>query len=87
MPRLRRKALERRQRPQLNEEIWQLETGRKSYDQLSQLAKWSHLVLPCDRKYWDGVLEKVEAGEIEVVVDVVHRIGDAPLLPDWTRGF
>jgi hypothetical protein len=87
MPRMRRSARERRKQPQLNLEIWQLETGKKSYNQLSTSAKWSHLVLPCDRDFWDGVLQKVADGEIEVSPDVVHRVGDVPLLPDWKRGF
>jgi hypothetical protein len=74
-------------RPQLSRELWEYRSGRRSYAQLSESAKWDCLVLPGDSKFWETVLQKVQAGEIEVVADLVHRIGDAPLLPGWTRGF
>ena len=81
MPRLRRAARQRRQRPQLAAEVWEWLQG-KPYESLQTGTKWDLLVLPsCDRDWRERVREAVEAGEIEISADKIHRMGDEPLLP------
>jgi hypothetical protein len=82
MPRLRRSARERRQRPQLALEVWQWLADGKPYESLQTGTKWDLLVLPSHDHHWrDRVREAVENGEIEVSADKIHRMGDEPLLP------
>jgi hypothetical protein len=82
MPRMRRSAIERRQRPQLALEVWQWLAEGKPYESLQTGTKWDLLVLPShDRDWRDRICEAVEAGEIEISADKIHRMGDEPLLP------
>ena len=85
MPRLRRAALHRRQRPQLNEQIWLWLQGKKSYDELPEANKWDYFVVTRghfrnESEYWDRVHQAVLNGEIEVSPDKVHYATDAPLV-------
>jgi hypothetical protein len=81
MPRLRRSARERRQQPQLAAEVWEWLQG-KLYERLQTGTKWDLLVLPSHDHDWrDRICEAVEAGEIEISADKIHRMGDEPLLP------
>ena len=85
MPRLRRAALHRRQRPQLNEQIWLWLQGKKSYDELPEANKWDYFVVTRghfrnESEYWVRVHQAVLNGEIEVSPDKVHYMDDAPLV-------
>jgi hypothetical protein len=86
MPRMRRAAIERRQRPQLALGVWQYITGEKTYEELSVGTKWDLLMLPNGPEYWERVLQAVESGQIEVSEDKIHRIDDEPLLPERRVG-
>jgi hypothetical protein len=80
MPRMRRAALARRERPQLAAEVWEWLQG-KPYESLQTGTKWDLLVLPShDRDWCDRVRQAVENGEIELSADKIHRMGDEPLL-------
>jgi hypothetical protein len=83
MPRLRRRAIDRRQRPQLSLGAWEYLTRRKDYDDLSISQRWDLLLLPVHNPVWrDRILAAVEAGDIEVSADKIHLIGDAAVLDD-----
>jgi hypothetical protein len=88
MPRMRRTAIEKRQKPQLALGVWEHLNG-KPYEELSVGTKWDLLVLPTcepnESAFWKRIREAVENGELEVAVDKVHRIGDPPLVAG-TRG-
>jgi hypothetical protein len=81
MPRLRRAARERRQRPQLAAGVWEWLQG-KPYEQLSIGTKWDLLILPSRREYWKRIREAVANGEIEVSEDKIHCVGDEPPLQE-----
>jgi hypothetical protein len=85
MPRMRRAAIERRQRTQLALGVWQWLQGA-AYESLSQGTKWDLLILTTHERdacaFWRRICEAVESGEIEVSLDKVHRAGDEPLLAD-----
>lgn len=81
MPRMRRSARERRQRPRLAVGVWEYITGQKSYEELSLGTKWDVLVLGRGgREYWDRLREAVENGDLVVSDEKIHRMGDEPLL-------
>jgi len=86
MPRLRRAALHRRERPQLNEEVWRWLLGHKSNGELGEDTKWDIFMLenyPLQRDldaFWNRVRQAVHAGEIEVSPEKVHRMGDPQLV-------
>jgi hypothetical protein len=82
MPRLRRAARERRQRPQLALGVWQYISGQKTYDKLSVATKWDLLVLPGGREYLERLREAVENDELEISEEKIHCMSDAPLLED-----
>ena len=98
MPRMRRKALERRKRPLLDAAIYRwLIAGRPDQSTLPLRTRWDTFVLEgrpvhewecshdpnyvVDRTavFWDGVLQKIRSGEIEVAEDVDHNTHDLPL--------
>jgi hypothetical protein len=86
MPRMRRAALERRQRPQLALGVWQYVSGQKTYEELPVGTKWDILVLGRGgREYWERLREAVENGEIEVSEDKIHCISDEPLLSEFGK--
>jgi hypothetical protein len=86
MPRLRRAARERRQLPQLSEEVWLWLSGVLSYEAMSESGKLSRLILETPvrghelRDFWNKVRERVETGAIRVDPDAIHRLGDPSLL-------
>lgn len=95
MPRLRRAARQRRQKPQLAAEIWEWLCGRKSYDELAVATKFELLILegpavnqwnppdgPPDRveQFWERVRQAVEEGKIEVSATKEHFAWDQPLI-------
>ena len=83
MPRMRRAALARRERPQMAAEVWAWLQG-KPYESLQTGTKWDLLVLPShDRNWRERIREAVAAGQIAIDVDKIHRMSDPPLIPGW----
>jgi hypothetical protein len=87
MPRLRRVTLQRREKPELNAELYEWVTGEKTYEELSVPAKWHRMILETGlrtsedfRKFWSAVRSGVESGAIEISRDKVHKMSDPPLL-------
>jgi hypothetical protein len=79
MPRLRRAARERRQRPQLALGVWQVISGQKTYEELTERDKWNYLILRGDAAYWARIREAVADGSIEISAEKDHYANDPPL--------
>jgi hypothetical protein len=83
MPRMRRAAIKRRQKPQLALGVWEWLQG-KPYETLSQGTKWDLLILTTRErdacKFWRRVREAVLSDELEVSPDVLHRAGEAAVI-------
>jgi hypothetical protein len=85
MPRLRRQARRRRERPQLAIGVWKWLRDSTVWDSLDDGTKWDTFFLAGgsidDPKFWKPITRAVEAGEIEVSETKKHCDGDPPLLP------
>ena len=86
MPRLRRAAMKRRERPQLNAAVWEwLKSGMADTETLSDATRWDIFFLDADEKdadsFWTRIHQAVLDGEIEVSETKMHCQGDPPLLP------
>ena len=84
MPRLRKAARLKRERPKLAPGIWEWLAGKKTFEELDEMSKVEILVLETPhreiRKFWDRVRQAVLDGDLEVSPDAKHYLGDQ-LLP------
>jgi hypothetical protein len=86
MPRLRRQARQRRERPQLNTAVWEwLKAGRPATETLADTTRWDIFFLDADEPhketFWKLIYRAVLDGEIELSETKMHCQGDARLLP------
>jgi hypothetical protein len=88
MPKLKRRAIERRRKPQLSAEVWRwLEAGMPPLpeEQIAGDLAWDIFMLPGrtgvpELTFWQLLKAKVESGDVEVVEGFQHRHNDPPLV-------
>jgi hypothetical protein len=87
MPRLRRAARQRRERPQIAAGLWEWVRGAKGYNELPEENKWDWLILSAPLRgssdtaeFWKRVRRGVANGTIQVSPDKQHYMSDAPLV-------
>jgi hypothetical protein len=58
--------------------VWQVISGQKTYEELTERDKWNYLILRGDAAYWARIREAVADGSIEIS-------GLSILLCKWPR--
>lgn len=85
MPRLRRQARAKRERPQLAAGVWEWLEGKKTYEELPEENKFDLLILTTgvnnEEEFWARITAAVKAAEIEISTDKAHYSADPPLIP------